>query len=413
MARQTLYIATSESLSESEARFAQLVTSAWPDAKPRLSRLTFVQLMQELSRGSLGQRAVLLFVERGVPMATVDRVIEDLQASSTPAVILAEDTPRWRPMQSQGVIVQAWDSQPAPVAAMLFALAERQQLVDVLSRELAITQRAQAGVRAEVERMHEELHLAAGVQHEFTAAPLPRVDGLDMGVLYRPVNAVSGDIYSVRRLTEHMLAFFIADAVGHGVPAALLTMILTNTLITADQHHAEFRGTVEHATPAEVMERLNRRLVDGAMHTGRFATGVYGVFDVRTHQVTVSGGGHPAPMVVGRHGTRELSTEGPLLGVFPDAEFTQASTVLEAGETLLLYTDGLEAAFPRAVAKGAAPAHTQHVRDVMLRHDMEGASAALSHLELLLDEQAGSLHQADDITVLAIGRRGTALRMAA
>lgn len=413
MARQTLYIATSEALTESQARFAQLVMSAWPDAKPRLARLSFVQLVQELSGSGLGQRAVLLFVERDVPMATVDRVIEDLQASGTPAVILAEDAPRWRPLQSQGVIVQAWDSQPATVAAMLYALAERQQLVDTLSRELAITQRAQAGVRAEVERMHEELHLAAGVQHEFTAAPLPRIEGLDMGVLYRPVNAVSGDIYSVRRLTEHMLAFFIADAVGHGVPAALLTMILTNTLITADQHHAEFQGTVEHARPAEVMERLNRRLVDGALHTGRFATGVYGVLDSRTNEITIAGGGHPAPMVVSRHATRELSTEGPLLGVFPDAEFTQATTVLAPGETLLLYTDGLEAAFPRASGRAPSLMHTRHMHELLQRHDHEGAGAALAKLELLLDEQAGSLHQADDITVLAIRRPAAAIRMAA
>jgi serine phosphatase RsbU (regulator of sigma subunit) len=277
-------------------------------------------------------------------------------------------------------------------------------------------------VRAEVERIHEELHLAAGVQHEFTASTMPELERHSMSVLYRPVNTVSGDIYNVRMLDEETVAFFLADAVGHGVPAALLTMILTNSLITADQCQVDKSGVPLRLEPSEVVERLNRRLVEGSLQTGRFATGLYGTLNIRTGELVVAGAGHPAPMILGEDGVRELQTEGPLLGVFADADFDQVSAVLKPGETLLLYTDGLEAAFPKLRVAGGSgsggghvlpPPHVQQLTTLFKNH--EDATTCMGQLEVMLDEQSGSLHQADDITVLAITaqRRAMEQRLAA
>jgi serine phosphatase RsbU (regulator of sigma subunit) len=112
-------------------------------------------------------------------------------------------------------------------------------------------------------------------------------------------------------------------------------------------------------------------------------------------------------------GAREVETDGPLLGVFSDAEFPTRSFKLAPGETLVLYTDGLEAAFPvektlRAarLAQGKhAYAHVDHLESLFKRLAAHEPSSVLTQLEYMLDEQCGSLHQADDITTLAIRMR--------
>lgn len=410
MGRHVVAIATSEKLTQSDARFVQLVVSAWPDASspPRMPRITHTELLHHATVEDLSNHArpvVLMFVTADDSIDEIDRCITELRQSGLAAVVLCQDAERWMPMQGQGVVVRGWDCPPDVVSAMLFALSERQAHIDALAREVALLQRCQAGVRTEVERIHEELHLAAGVQQEFNASALPVIDELDVGVLYRPVNAVSGDIYSVRAIGPTLTAFFVADAVGHGVPAALLTMILTSTLVGAEGESVSRPGGAGRPTPAQVLERLNRRLVASSLQTGRFATAAYGTIDHSTGAVVVAGAGHPAPLVLARDGTtRELETQGPLLGVFDDAEYDQATTTLRPGESLLLYTDGFEAAFPRLATDPKRHRHLEHAANVLRSCDGQ-AEKALRELEVMLDEQAGSLHQADDITVLALTLR--------
>jgi serine phosphatase RsbU (regulator of sigma subunit) len=108
-----------------------------------------------------------------------------------------------------------------------------------------------------------------------------------------------------------------------------------------------------------------------------------------------------------------VKTEGPLLGVFPGAEFTQACVELDESDTLLLYTDGFEAMFPERgdeAEPGWAGRSYLHELTRMMGKDGELAGS-LRELEHLLDEQSGSLHQADDITALAIAPKRAAARL--
>jgi len=205
-------------------------------------------------------------------------------------------------------------------------------------------------------------------------------------------------------LGDGSAAFFLADAVGHGVPAALLTMVLTSSLTTTEHEGGELRIL----EPREVLERLNNRLCQSCLGSGRFATALYGVIDGRTGKVRVAGAGHPWPLVISKSGTTELRAEGPLLGVFPDAEFTQAEATLTPGQTLLLYTDGFEALFPHASSRTTdeprwnGREYLQSMSRLVGEAEEGGLTGALHQIELLLDEQSGSLHQSDDITAVAI-----------
>ncbi|QQS10174.1 MAG: SpoIIE family protein phosphatase [Phycisphaerales bacterium] len=138
-----------------------------------------------------------------------------------------------------------------------------------------------------MDRIHDELHLAATVQRELIPVQLPKVAGMELGVIFRPVNYVSGDVYAVELLDVEHLGFFVADAVGHGVPAALLTMALCHNLVTRE-FTGEGLGT-RIIDPADVLARLNLKLCESRQNSSRFATAVYGVVHIPSRRVTIAG----------------------------------------------------------------------------------------------------------------------------
>ncbi len=331
--------------------------------------------------------------------------MEALHRAGIGALFLTEASAAWRAMQRDGMLFHDRSLPVGVAAAMLYALCERQPYVRGMQREVALANRCQNGLRGEMDRLHEEMQLAASIQREYMNQALPLIPELELGVLFRPMSFVSGDIYSVQRLSERYACFFVADAVGHGVPAALLTMVLTNSLTTIEPR---CNGPVVPLAPMEVLARLNRKMCDDRPSPSRFATAVYGVIDLEKQEVTVAGAGHPSPVLLSPEGFEELSTEGPLLGVFGEAEFTQRSATISHRDRLLVYTDGLDVAFSdekERIASGRSMRHADRlaelynrVRDGELTHLME-------EMAVLLDRQAGSLHREDDITVLAIGGR--------
>jgi len=82
------------------------------------------------------------------------------------------------------------------------------------------------------EELDEEIRLAARLQQDFLPRRLPKVGSSRFSVYYQPAGFVSGDIYDVARLDETRIGFYVADAVGHGLPAALLTMFIKEALQT-------------------------------------------------------------------------------------------------------------------------------------------------------------------------------------
>lgn len=403
MREHTVHFVSSGSMPNGRQRWLEPLLAAWPDAqRPAVCALSVPELCERLAVGSGGApTTVLAVLGPEESNRSIDALQESLLSSNSSGVFLVRDPEPFRAFQRHGVIFEGYDADPATLAGMLFGLAERQEAVDVLAREVALSQRCHGGIRNEMDKIHDELHLAAAVQREFTNMPLPTVPGLDIGVLFRPLSFVSGDVYWVRALDEHRLAVLIADAVGHGVPAALLTMVLTSSLVT----HETVGGVTRILEPSEVLARLNRRLCESCLSGGRFVTGVYAVIDASSGSVTLAGAGHPHPVVLGPSGNaRAISTEGPLLGVFGEAEFDQSTFTLASGESLVLYTDGLEAALHHDAQSRRADAEVCVAQLSAIRDQapVPHAGGFVQSLHELLDMTASSLSRADDVTALCI-----------
>ena len=184
----------------------------------------------------------------------------------------------------------------------------------------------------------EQLEMAGQVQRNFLPLRLPHTEHVRWAAAFRPAQWVSGDIYDIVRLDETHIGFYLADAVGHSMPAALLTIFLKQATV--------MRQTVGHDyrifEPAEVIAELNRRMAQQEFAGCLFATCCYGLLNIETLELKLARAGHPYPVLV-RGGTLScLQSRGGLLGVFGEAQFEQISLTLQPGDKLFVYSDGGE-----------------------------------------------------------------------
>ena len=289
----------------------------------------------------------------------------------------------------------------AAAAAIATGSALLEQQVEAVQRELnAVRQELELVRRRDdlldgyMRRIDEELRLAARLQRDFLPKSMPEVGPVRFHTLFRPAGYVSGDLYDVMRLDERHVGFYLADAVGHGVPAALLTMFVKQALQTKEiMPGGEGYRLLE---PAEALRRLNNRLIDQNLSQSTFATALYGTIDVDTLQMTVSRAGHPSPIVLRANGGAEpLEPEGSLLGIFADETYGSCTTRLRPGDRVVVYTDGVEVAF-----WGTAGIDTDKWHEELMGYRKLTAEQLLAEFSDRLDRETGSLAPKDDLTII-------------
>ncbi|MDO8848456.1 MAG: chemotaxis protein CheB [Coriobacteriia bacterium] len=163
----------------------------------------------------------------------------------------------------------------------------------------------------------------------------PRIPGTDFGYLYRSATvsaAVGGDFYDVFELDGDRVGIVLGDVSGKGVQAATLTSLVKNTIRAL---------AYEGGTPATVLGKTSAVILK-ATHTETFVTIVFCVLDTASGHLVYCSAGHTKGIVKRAAGDAELFEVGsPLAGAFPDMKFKNGKTVLEGGDLLVLYTDGV------------------------------------------------------------------------
>jgi serine phosphatase RsbU (regulator of sigma subunit) len=184
-----------------------------------------------------------------------------------------------------------------------------------------------------------QLKMAGTVQRDFLPQTLPDSPQFKWAVAFMPADWVSGDIYDIARLDEKHIGFYLADAVGHSMPAALLTMFLKQAV----QMRQTIGNEYKIFTPLEVISSLNQKMFAQHLRGCQFATCCYCLLNTETLTLEYCRAGHPYPILIGKDNyLLQLQTRGSLLGVFEDAQFEQGLVQLRPGDKLLLYSDGAE-----------------------------------------------------------------------
>jgi serine phosphatase RsbU (regulator of sigma subunit) len=182
------------------------------------------------------------------------------------------------------------------------------------------------------QKLEEEMAMARQIQSRLLPSRLPTIQGLQMEAVNISSKQVSGDYYDLIEREDGRLAIIIADVSGKGMPASILASNIQAAL-RAQCYTCE--------APGLVLERINLQ-IHASTDPQHFATLFLAVFDPGTRELIYSSGGHNAPVVMRRDGSMELLEKGGLpLGAFDFGTYEEGSVVLDHGDFLFLYTDGL------------------------------------------------------------------------
>jgi len=263
----------------------------------------------------------------------------------------------------------------------------------LLATQLPIKQKS-ASEQALANELDQEMKMAAKLQRDFLPKKIPSLPGVSFSTTYRPATFTSGDMYDIVRLDETHVGFYVADAVGHGLPAALLTIFIKHAIVTK----RITKNNYELIKPAEVLSNLNNELIEQGLSDFQFATCIYGIINTDTLELSIANAGHPRPMHIKKNGTStELPISGPLLGVFANAEYQTTVFHLEKNDKFLVFSDGTEPAF-------------QHNDDdnTLSFQSMFGDLATLnieaiqSKLVECIEDIEATGHPRDDVTMIGI-----------
>lgn len=217
-----------------------------------------------------------------------------------------------------------------------------------------------------------------------------RVADLDVGFAYQSATEqalVGGDVLDVFSLTPAKAAFVVGDVSGHGVSAAKDGALLRSL----------FRGFVRTCgSLAEAVESVNAVLV-AELEPGAFISALFGVYELGG-RLRVVNAGHPRPLLCGSQ-CGEIAAEGAVLGVLEGEAYSEAASVLEPGELLFGYTDGLTEARSGGgfFGEGRIAESLGRVRGAL-------PQVVADHVRADVLTFAGD-HLEDDVAILALGRR--------
>ncbi len=206
---------------------------------------------------------------------------------------------------------------------------------DVTERRRAQEQRREAmqALLNSQRLLASELTEAAQYVRSLLPAPCeqPRADWR-----YIPSSQLGGDAFGYQWIDEDHFAIYLLDVSGHGIGAALLSISLMNMIRAQTLPNADFRD------PSAVLSALNKTFPFDRQNS-KFFTIWYGVFNSRKRELTFATGGHHGAAFVGAnegHRQPNLRTTGPLVGVLPNAKFTNSTYAIEGPGKLYVFSDG-------------------------------------------------------------------------
>lgn len=211
----------------------------------------------------------------------------------------------------------------AGIQSDITPLRETQERLQAANQELVQFER----------RITRELNQAREAQFALLPRELPHDDRLVFAQKYVPMTEIGGDFYDVIELERGVYGILVADVTGHGIHAALLAFMSAFSFKSAAPGRLSTRA---------VLHAANEQLV-GKLHGGNFVAMFYAIVDLHRRTLTYTQAGIPPALLIanraGGPSVIPLEAKSPMLGLFEEALFVEASIPLEPGDKVLFYTD--------------------------------------------------------------------------
>jgi len=260
---------------------------------------------------------------------------------------------------------------------------------DVLTRNL--TWRFRVAEAQERERIEQELKVSRRIQQASLPKEVPELEGWEIASYYQPAREVGGDFYDLFELEDGRVGVVVGDATGKGVPAALVGSATSSMLRAV----AQASGS---SSPGEVLAQVNQTLL-ARIPLNMFVTCLYVTLDPKSASLTYANAGHDLPYLHHDGEAKVLRARGMPLGLMSSMGYEEMELVLEAGESVLLYNDGLvEAHDPKRQMFGFP-----RLRALVAEHGEQRSLVDLL-MEELYSFTGDGWEQEDDITLVTLRR---------
>jgi serine phosphatase RsbU (regulator of sigma subunit)/integral membrane sensor domain MASE1 len=265
------------------------------------------------------------------------------------------------------------------------------QTLNRMSSQLDAHIRKLQETTAEKERLAAEMNLAREVQMSILPQRLPEVSDYEFAAVCNPAREVGGDFYDIFLNTPDRAVMMIGDAAGKGLKAA---MFITQT------HGLTRAVTLEQSTPQSVLQAVNSSMISIGHPSSEFVTMFYGELDRISGRLTYSSAGHNPPVILRNGAIEQLEIGGTPLALFEDADYELHEVALAAGDTVVMYTDGVTEAMNFQWEQFG----TERLEAVIKEYSQASSVELAEHILTAVRQFTSGIAQSDDITLLILRR---------
>src|SRR5918993_1427647 len=309
------------------------------------------------------------------------------------------------PLVSQGELIGLLNLGPR-LSQQEYSADDRKLLNDLATQTAPAVQvaqlvRQQQRQAQERERIEQELRVARLIQQTLLPKEVPDLEGYKLAAYYQPAREVGGDFYDFLQLDDEHLGLVVGDVTDKGVPAAIV-MATTRTMLRASAQRLD--------SPGEVLKRVNDVIVRD-IPPNMFITCLYAILNLKSGLLRYANAGHDLPYRRRRRrrrsssksnngggGAEELRATGMPLGLLPGMSYEEKEIVLDRGDSVLFYSDGLvEAHDPERKMFGFP-----RLQGLVGAHRSDGPAMVNFLLSELARFTGEEWEQEDDITLVTL-----------
>lgn len=255
-----------------------------------------------------------------------------------------------------------------------------------------IAQRESQEEKEKTEKLLKEIQkdmlTAQKIQQNILPHNLDKIKKLKIATLYKPVSSVGGDFYDIEEIKPGLVRAFIADATGHGVQAALITMAIKS----------EYESVKDLLnSPARILKFLNENFSNKYKSLNIYFTAFIIDIDTIYDKITYSSAGHIPQILVNENKVQIMTHRGNIIGMIPDVEYDEEEREFSSGR-LFLYTDGIEEEFNEEQEQFGQ----ERVLEIIEREQEKPLQNTLDALYESMNQFIDTARVRDDITVIGI-----------
>jgi sigma-B regulation protein RsbU (phosphoserine phosphatase) len=242
-----------------------------------------------------------------------------------------------------------------------------------------------------LQRMKEQLDLARTIQIDLLPKISPVIEGYDIAGSSIPAQTVGGDYFDFVTIDSSHLVLCLGDVSGKGLPAALL---MANVQATT-------RGiSLVASSPGDCIQRSNNLLFQSTSPE-KFVTLFYGLLDTHNHHLTFANAGHDNPMFFNKEKElQRLKSGGPPLGIVPNFAFEEETILINPGNTLIIYSDGIT----DAMNSNQELFGEERLMHIIINNQTISSKELIDKIHITINEFIGKTPQMDDMTLIVVKR---------